>query len=161
MFRIWWQKFFSFPRNRFSRRRGYRPPLGLVRRTTRLSITALEDRITPAFNLSISSAATVGMTQQLVANTVTFTATASGANLNFNDLGAQLNAGHSVVVDSGSTGSEPGNITCNGGFGTAPISPNTGLTLQSGSGANLVGDIINPNFQLNSATFSITYHAHH
>src|SRR6478752_5845119 len=48
MFRTWWQKLFTFPRTRLARRRGYRPPSRLLGRTTRLSMTYLEDRITPA-----------------------------------------------------------------------------------------------------------------
>src|SRR6187397_1573738 len=48
MFRTWWQKVFTFPRTRLARRRGYRPPARLLGRTTRLSMTALEDRVTPA-----------------------------------------------------------------------------------------------------------------
>jgi hypothetical protein len=60
MFRTWWQKLFSFPRTRLARRRGYHPPTRLLGRTTRLSITALEDRLTPAAPVALLVAATTG-----------------------------------------------------------------------------------------------------
>jgi fibronectin-binding autotransporter adhesin len=160
MFRIWWQKFFSFPRSRFARRRGYRPPHQLLGRTTRLSMTALEDRVTPAFNLTLSSIATVGVSSSTVAGVTTFTATATGANLNVSDIAGQLIAGNSVIVTSGSAGTEAGNITANTGLGVANAA-NTSVTIQSGTGPNLVGDIIGANFQLNASGSSVTIHAHH
>jgi len=58
MFRTWWQKFFTFPRTRTARRAGARPPARLIGRTTRLSMTYLEDRITPALQLTYGGAGT-------------------------------------------------------------------------------------------------------
>ena len=98
MFRTWWQKFFSFPRSRFARRRGYRPPMQLMRRTFRLSLTALEDRVTPA------SFVDNGTTLNLVLNT---------ANTN----AAIVSAGTSYSVTlTGDTwvGTNDANVTGNG-----------------------------------------------
>ena len=47
----------------------------------------------------------------------------------------------SVVIDSGSTGSEAGNIICAADMGfTNPVA-NIGLTLRTGSGTGFVGDV--------------------
>jgi hypothetical protein len=141
MFRTWWQKFFSFPRTRLARRRGYRPPSQLLYRTTRLSMTALEDRITPAFNMTLSLNATVGVNESTVGATTTFTATASGANVSWQDVDNSLAAGNSVVINSGSSGTEAGNITDQTGAQLGGLSGNQSLALQSGTGTNLVGNI--------------------
>ena len=77
-----------------------------------------------------------------VLNTTTFTATATGDNVSIIDIAAQMNLGRNVIVDSGSTGTEAGNITTTGIVSfTFNQAANVSLTLQSGSGANLVGDI--------------------
>ena len=71
--------------------------------------------------------------------TTTFTPTASGAFLNANDIFTALNAGN-VVVTSGALGTETGNITIAAGL-TGPNGLNNLLTFESGTGANLVGNI--------------------
>src|SRR5262245_61743615 len=103
-------------------------------------LEALEDRVVPAFNLVLGSAATTGVTSSLVGNETTFTATATGATLNVADVLAELNLGHDVVVDSGSTGSEAGNITVNADLAYTDPAAHS-LTLQTGSGTGVVGNI--------------------
>src|SRR5262245_31206202 len=77
-------------------------------------LEALEDRVVPAFDLVLGSVLTTGVTTSFDGNhTTTFTATATGATLDVADVLAELNADHDVVVDSGSTGSEAGNISVN------------------------------------------------
>lgn len=104
----------------------------------------LEDRITPAFNTTLSLAATTlgSVDVAMAAGTTTFTAKAAGANINIADIAAQLTAGNNVVVDSGSMGAEDGNITTTG-FAMTSFTHlgNVTLTLQTGSGAGLVGNI--------------------
>jgi hypothetical protein len=98
MFRTWWQKLFSFPRTRIARRRGYRPPNSLTRRTFRLSMTALEDRLAPA------TFTDNGTTLNLVLNT---------ANVN----AAIVSSGTSYTVTlTGDTwtGTNDANVTGNG-----------------------------------------------
>lgn len=78
--------------------------LPLRRRPT---LEALEDRIVPAFNLTISTNPTVGVNQ--VGGD--FTAVASGANINVAAVLFQLNIGNDVTISNGTTGAESGNIT--------------------------------------------------
>jgi hypothetical protein len=122
----------------------------------------LEDRVTPAFNMTLSLAATnAAVSKATVAGTTTFTAIATGANLNFSDIGTELSAGHNVVVDSGSTGTEAGNIATSGFTGvSAGIPAGLSLTFQSGSGAGLVGDVNLPSISLSGANDILTVHAH-
>lgn len=115
------------------------------------SFMGLEERITPAFNVSLSLDSTVGMTMMTAAGTTTFTANATGANLSFADIGTELLAGKNVVVDTGSTGTEAGNITSLITNITINTSPGVSLTFQSGSGAGLVGDISLPRIGLFNA----------
>lgn len=141
MFRTWWQKLFVFTRSRNLRRRRLADPRRLPR-TRRLSMTALEDRITPAFNTLISLNPTIGVNVATVAGTTTFTANASGANVSILDVSNELSLGRNVIVTSGSTGAEAGNIAMSGFANTSLNNlAGTSLTIQSGSGANLVGDI--------------------
>ncbi len=161
MFRTWWQKFFSFPRSRFARRRGYRPPTSLVRRTTRLSMTALEDRITPAFNMTLSNFANVGVTLTTAGTTTTFTATATGANVAWGSINAALATGNSVVVTTGTAGTEAGNITDQTGGILLNLPGNQSLTFQSGTGAGLVGDIFIFGAFMQGTNESLVINAHH
>ena len=71
----------------------------------------LEERVLPAFNLSISNAATTGV----AVTGGTFTATATGANINVGDLVSALNAGNDVAVSNGTTGTEAGDIVWQSG----------------------------------------------
>ena len=159
MFRTWWQKVFVSPRGRTARRAGCRPPARLLGRTTRLSMTALEDRITPAFNMTLSLNATVGVTTATVAGTTTFTATATGANLQWQDLFNAFVAGNNVVVNSGSAGTEAGNITDLTGNQLPGLPGNQTLTFQSGTGAGLVGNITLQDVNLQGANESIVVSA--
>ncbi|HEY1379409.1 MAG TPA: VCBS repeat-containing protein [Gemmataceae bacterium] len=159
MFRTWWQRAFVSPLSRTARRRGARPPAGLLGRTTRLSMTALEDRVVPAFNMTLSVNATVGVTAATVATTTTFTATATGANLNWHDVENALLVGNSVVIDSGSTGSEAGNITDQTGAQLASLPGNQSVTFRSGTGAGLVGNITIVDLNLDGVNESVTINA--
>ena len=68
MARSWWSRLFG-KKNTTSRK---------AKRKS-LECTRLEDRLTPAFNMTISSAATSGVSTVTAAGTTTFTATATGA----------------------------------------------------------------------------------
>ncbi|MFL5329457.1 MAG: hypothetical protein ACJ8C4_11135 [Gemmataceae bacterium] len=130
MSRSWWQKLF-----RRKNTTAQRPKSKLD-----LNRARLEERLTPAFNMTVQLSATVGMSTVTLAGTTTFKATASGANLDWQDVANALGAGNNVVVDSGSTGTEAGNINVSAiGIGLLP--GNQKLTFQSGSGVGLVGDI--------------------
>ncbi len=101
----------------------------------------LEDRITPAFNTTISALATANVAVVTAAGTTTYTANAAGANVAVADVATELMAGNNVVIDSGLLGTEAGNISTFGpGIGFAN-KVGTSLTLQTGSGVGLVGDI--------------------
>src|SRR4030095_16028296 len=90
-----------------------------------------------------------------MAPTATSGAVPTAANISWFELGADLAAGLSVVVTSGATGTEPGNIT--------ELTPNiafinaagTSLTIQSGAGAGLVGNITITDLRLNGSNSSI------
>ena len=115
----------------------------------RLELEHLEDRLAPAFDLLVNAAgATTGVTPTVIGTTTTFTATATGAHLNVNDIVTALRTGD-VVVDSGSTGTEAGDITINAGV-TQPAANGAALTFQTGSGTGVVGNI-NVNADFNSA----------
>src|SRR5262245_14617937 len=73
----------------------------------RPQLEALEDRVVPAFNLTISTDPTVGV---VLANGA-FTATASGANINVAAIQFELNIGNNVTISNGTSGGEAGNIT--------------------------------------------------
>src|SRR4051794_25880095 len=107
-------------------------------------VEQLERRELLAFNLTISLAASAGVNSSTntATDTVTFTAVANGANLSIASINAALAAKNSVVISSGSTGSQAGNISTSG-F-TAQVLNNLdgeSLTIQTGSGTGLVGDI--------------------
>src|SRR5262249_45273630 len=103
-------------------------------------LEALEDRVVPAFNLAlVNNAATLNVTPMTDASGTTFTATGAGATLNVADVLTALNAGD-VVVDSGSTGAEAGNITVNADLAYTDPAAHS-LTLQTGSGTGVVGNI--------------------
>jgi sugar lactone lactonase YvrE len=86
------------PGTRAAARRPYRPRLD-----------ALEDRLVPAFNLTIGAGVTTAV---LVDNpNGTFTAAGTGANVNVNDVFAELvKVGH-VTISNGNAGTEAGTIT--------------------------------------------------
>src|SRR5262249_7793715 len=107
-------------------------------------VEQLESRDLLAFNLTISLAASAGLTSSTdsTTHTVTFTAVANGANLSIASINAALAAKNSVVINSGPTGNQAGNIATSG-FTSQMLSNVDGasLTIQSGSGTGLVGDI--------------------
>src|SRR5262245_43804348 len=86
-------------------------------------LAPLEDRVTPAFDLLVDAVgATSGVTVTPGAGVTTFSASATGAHLNVADVEAALLTGD-VVVDSGSDGTEAGDITINAGVISSAIRP--------------------------------------
>jgi hypothetical protein len=80
-------------------------------RKPRLALVSLEDRTNPAFALTIADVgASVGITPSVSGSTTTFTASATGATLDVDDLYAAIRTGD-VVVSSGTGGGESGEIT--------------------------------------------------
>src|SRR5262245_3299016 len=118
-------------------------------RTFRPNLEPLESRLLLAFDLALSSSATVGVNISTVGSTTTYEAVATGANIRLDDIQAELVAGRNVVVDSGSTGSEAGNITL---VVSASLANTAGasLTLQTGAGATLA-DILLSGLSLTNA----------
>ncbi len=82
-----------------------------------LLLEILEDRLTPAFDLSIGLDPTVNVTTTTDNNfgVRTFTANATGAKLAVADVKAALVAGFSVFVRNGTAGNEAGNFTWTSG----------------------------------------------
>lgn len=90
------------------RKRNFRP----------LRIESLEDRVVPAYDLLISGLdATLNMGKQTVSGVTTFSPSASSAVLQVSDIYAELAAGNDVVINTGSSGTEAGDIT----WGTGPL----------------------------------------
>src|SRR5262245_4091955 len=81
------------------------------RRFFRPLVEPLESRELLAFNLTISEKSTSGVDTTAGSKTTVFTAIANDANLNIADIEAQLSAGIHVIVESGSSGTQAGNIT--------------------------------------------------
>jgi hypothetical protein len=130
-------------------------------RKYRPAIELLEARIAPAFTLSLSFDATVGVSSSSAGGVTTFTATASGANLSWLDIAIAMAAGADVVVNTGSTGTEAGNILDLVGTNkTISNSSGTSLTFESGTGANLVGDINLGTITLSGANSLLVVDAH-
>jgi hypothetical protein len=122
--------------------RGQRRVRQRQRKHLRPYLECLEARLVPAINLLVdASGATAGVTSTFDApsHTTTFTATAGGAHLNIGDVVTARQVGN-VVVDSGSAGTEAGDITINTGI-TSPMTHPYSLTFQTGSGAGVVGNI--------------------
>ncbi len=127
MIRAWFRRGLRIARNRA---RFYRP-----------LVEGLETRDLLAFNLFITPNPTANVASNTVNGTTIFLATGSGANVNVDDINAELNAGNNVVIDSGVAGLQAGTIATNG-F-TSQLFNNavgTTLTLRSGSGIGS-GDI--------------------
>jgi hypothetical protein len=76
-----------------------RPVSAPRRRPSPPRLERLEDRLAPAFNLTVSAALTVGVSSSFSGGTTTFHATATGANLSTADVVTALMAGN-VVIDS-------------------------------------------------------------
>lgn len=82
-----------------------------VRKSARLAIVPLEDRVVPAFSLAIDGdAVTTGVSNVFAAGTTTFSANASAAVLDVDDIETALALGN-VVVSTGSTGAQAGSIS--------------------------------------------------
>ncbi len=114
-------------------------------------VESLESRNLLAFNLTISLANTAKVDTVTAAGTTTFTAAANGANVSVADIDNALRAGNDVVVTSGTDGTEAGNIATSG-FTSRLFSNDPGKTLAiiTGSGSQLVGNIVLPGLQLRS-----------
>src|SRR6266545_4895225 len=108
--------------------------------------------------MTLSLAAQANVTRTVLATTATYEATATGANVNWADIGTDMAAGLNVVVTSGATGTEAGNITDQTGNSIANAAT-TSLTFQSGSGTGLVGDITLLNVRLQGATSALVVSA--
>src|SRR4051812_30891429 len=95
---------------RFRRRFSGRKPV----RSFRPRLESLESRELLAFNFTLSTNPTANVGISNTATTRTFTATGSGANVNIGDIQAAMSnpLDLSVVLDTGSTGTQAGNITC-------------------------------------------------
>ncbi len=142
-------------------RRSHRP----AQQRRRLTVERLEDRVVPAFNMTISNNPTVNVTPTTVgipATTVIFEANALGANLSWADITTALTTQNlNVVVDSGDGGTEAGHITDQTGANIANTDPADGksLTFQSGTGTGLVGNITLLNVRLQGTGSSIVVNA--
>ncbi|HVX63201.1 MAG TPA: autotransporter-associated beta strand repeat-containing protein, partial [Pirellulales bacterium] len=122
-------------------------------------IEPLEDRRLLAWDMTLNATATVNVSSSTVGGVTTFAATGTGANLDWNDVQTALAAGNSVVIDSGSTGTGSGNITDQTGANFTGLPGNLSLTIESGTGTNLVGDISIEGIFLDSASSSIVVDA--
>src|SRR5262245_37974673 len=125
----------------FIRRRGPRKARTPARHC-RPQVERLECRELLAFDLTISLAKSLNVSKDTARGTTTFTASASGANVSVDDIDSALADGNDVVVTSGAAGTQAGNISTSG-FTSHTFSnvPSTTLTIESGTGTNLVGNI--------------------
>jgi hypothetical protein len=81
-----------------------------LNRSARLTLEEMEDRVVPAFNLTIDGdVATNNVSSIVVAGTTIFNASGSGATLNVDIIEAALGAGD-VQITTGPGGAEAGNI---------------------------------------------------
>lgn len=129
-----------------------------LRRAARYVVESLEERILFAWNMTLSGNATVGVGSSVSPGTTTFTATATGANLNWSSIQTALQAGNAVVVTSGSTGTEAGNITDITGA-QINTSVSNQLKFQSGSGTGLVGNITIEDINMSATGSTIVVNA--
>ncbi len=138
----------------FAQRQPKRVPKG---RTAAPSILEpLEARIAPAFTLTLSGSASANVNTATASGTTTFTASGHGANLNWQDVENAFLAGNNVVITSGSSGSEDGNIIDSTAFTFASMPANKTFLIQSGAGANLVGNIAFKDHSFGGTNESIT-----
>lgn len=119
----------------------------------------LEERLVLSFDMTLSLAATAGVTRTVVVTTATYEATATGANVSWVDVGTDMAAGLDVVITSGITGTEAGNITDLTSNIALANAAGTSLTIQSGTGVGLVGNIALNSIRLNGANSSIIVNA--
>ena len=119
-------------------------------------LEGLESRDLMAFNLTISAAATAGVATQTVSGTTTFVGNANGANVSLADIDNELAAGRNVAIDSGNSGTQAGNISTSGFASHVFPSGGGSLTIRTGTGANLVGDVTLAGLRLgNSASLVV------
>jgi hypothetical protein len=127
----------------FSRR--HRRNRGTPRRHFRPRFECLESRELLAFNLLLSSNDTVGVTKTTASGTTSYIATANGANVSLDDVGVDLAAGRNVIIHSGSTGTQPGNIVFTGVSSNIVTqlgnAAGTTLSILTGTGSGLVGNV--------------------
>ncbi len=142
-----------------ARRRPSEPPVRSRWTPAPIRLELLEERLAPAFNLTLSLDATLGVTRTLVGNTATYEATASGANLDWNDVISDLQSGNNVVVNSGSAGTEAGNITNSLASLLLDNLTATSLTFESGTGDGLVGNVTLNSLDLQGVNFSVVVNA--
>jgi hypothetical protein len=91
------------------------------------------------------------VTRTVSAGTATYESAASGANVDHDDIAADLVAGLDVVVDTGSAGTEAGNLTDLAVSATVDNVASTSLTLRTGTGAGLVGTVTFGSWSLTGA----------
>lgn len=80
------------------------------RKNLPLVIEGLEDRVTPAFDMTIGAGANAGVNVQRVGNVTTVTANATGALVSVNFLAAEFAAGNDVIIDNGSGTATPAEV---------------------------------------------------
>jgi|GEM_PF-4308298 len=112
-----------------------------VRHAAKCAIEALEDRTLLSWSMTLGTSPTINVSSSTAGITTTFTATATGANLDWSDVSTALASGQNVVVNSGSQGTEAGNITDLSGAQIGSLPAGLNLTFESGSGTGTVGNI--------------------
>src|SRR5882724_5641288 len=122
-----------------------------------LNLELLEDRTVPAFNLTISTAASVGVSG---IGTNAITATANDAILNVTDLQNSLIANATVTVSHGNTGTQAGNITIANAINPNLTAART-LILNANDASATQGDIIvNAGVTATTNPLSMQFNAH-
>ena len=104
-------------------------------------IEPLEARIAPALTLTISNANSGAIVISRVGGLATISPFGSGANLNWQDVENEFLAGNNVLITTGTSGTEAGDIIDTGIFSFTSIPAGKTLTIQSGTGTGLVGNI--------------------
>lgn len=99
----------------------------------RLAVEGLEDRLTPAFDMTIGAGANAFVTVNTNGNQTTVTANATGAVVSVDFLSAQFAAGNDVTINNGSGTATPAEVGAI--VWTAPL--NLGAIPSSGLGRTL------------------------
>jgi len=110
--------------------------------------------------MALSVNADFGVSSSTASGTTIFTATATGANLSWNSIQSALQAGDNVVVSSGSTGTEAGNITDQSGAQLSFSGTNLNLMIETGSGTGLAGSISIENVTMSGSNSSVNLNAY-
>src|SRR5262245_7296317 len=85
------------------------------RRACRPRVEAREDRLAPAFNVTISNAVSSNLTLMDGPGVRAFSAIGAGANVDVADIKLALSAGLDVIVRTGTSGGQAGNISWTAG----------------------------------------------